>query len=171
MRAFSLTRASIVGVSLGGWLALDYATRRPECVARLVLLCPGGVGRQKNFLLKAFPLLLLGRWGRRKMHEMVLGRAPANPSLQMRAFGEFVSLIFANFYPRLMKLPIFSDEALKRLTMPVLAILGGKDVLLDSTQTKRRLERDVPRADVHYLPEAGHYIRDQTQTVVEFLRG
>ena len=66
---------------------------------------------------------------------------------------------------------LFSDEALKRLTMPVLAILGGKDVLLDSTQTKRRLERDVPRADVHYLPEAGHYIRDQTQTVVEFLRG
>jgi len=170
MRGLSLTRASIVGVSLGGWLALDYATRRPDRVECLALLCPAGVGGQKNFLLKAFPLLFLGRWGRRKMREMVLGRAPGDPSPAMRAFGDFVSLIFENFRPRMTKLPIFGDDALKRLTMPVLAILGGKDVLLDSATTKRRLEHNLPRAEIRFLPEAGHLLREQTATILEFLR-
>lgn len=55
--ALGIARAAFVGTSLGGWLALDYATRRPERVDRLALLCPGGVGRQKRGWL--FRALLL----------------------------------------------------------------------------------------------------------------
>lgn len=58
MRGLDLTRVSLVGVSLGGWLALDYAMRRPEQVMRLALLSTGDVGRRKTgVLFKAAPLL------------------------------------------------------------------------------------------------------------------
>lgn len=45
--ALALERVSIAGISLGGWLALDYGTRRPHRAERIAVLCPGGIGRQK----------------------------------------------------------------------------------------------------------------------------
>ena len=171
MRALSLTRASIVGVSLGGWLALDYATRRPERVEQAALLCPSGVGRQKmGIVFRLIVLRMLGAWGRRKAREMVLGRAAADVPRGNQHFADFVSLIFAHFRPRMGKVPIVSDEALKRLTMPVMLIVGGRDALLDSDESKRRLERSLPCLTVRFLPEAGHLLRDQTTPILEFLR-
>ena len=170
LKALSISQTSIVGVSLGGWLALDYGTRRPQRVARLALICPGGVGRQKiAIVMKTIALRLCGSWGTRRARETVLGRRPAATSPAARYFMEFLSLIHENFRPRIVRLPIFSDEALKRLTMPLMAIVGSKDVLLDSAGTKRRLARNVPQAEIRYLPEAGHFITGQTAAILEFL--
>lgn len=41
------TAALVGGVSLGGWLATDYAIRRTGRVQRLALRAPGGIGRQR----------------------------------------------------------------------------------------------------------------------------
>ena len=110
LQALALARASLVGVSLGGWLALDYATRRPDRVESLAVLCPAGVGRQKiSIVFKTLGLRMLGAWGRRKAAELVLGRAPANRSPAVQYFPEFFSLIHKNFRPRMVKLPIFPD--------------------------------------------------------------
>jgi pimeloyl-ACP methyl ester carboxylesterase len=172
MQALSLTQVSMAGVSLGGWLALDYATRRPDRVERLVVLSPGGVGRQKiGIILKTIVLRMCGAWGTRKLRETILGRAPAAASPAVQAFVNFVTLIHAHFRPRREKLPIFDDASLQRLTIPVMAIVGGKDVLLDSAETQRRLKRHVPHADIRYRPEAGHLIPGQTAPILESLLG
>jgi pimeloyl-ACP methyl ester carboxylesterase len=76
--ALNLTAVSIVGISLGGWLALDFAIRRSKRVASLVLIVPGGIGPQRNVLYWSVPLLLLGKWGRKKVAERILGPAPAH---------------------------------------------------------------------------------------------
>src|SRR5262249_48241241 len=142
----------------------------PERVERVAVLCPGGIGRQKvGIVLATIVLRRCGAWGKRKLLERILGRFPADPPPAARAFIEFVTLIHQHFCPRMVKLPVFSNDALRRLKMPVLAIVGGRDVLLDSAETKSRLERHAPKAEALYLPEAGHFIPNQTGKVMGFL--
>jgi pimeloyl-ACP methyl ester carboxylesterase len=127
----------MVGVSLGGWLALDYATRRPERVDRVAVLCPGGIGRQKvGIVFAMIALRMCGAWGRRELSELIPGRLPADPTPPVRAFMNFVSLIQEHYRPCRVKLPVLPDDALRRLGMPVLAIVGARDVLFDSAETR-----------------------------------
>ncbi|MFG1703081.1 alpha/beta fold hydrolase [Nonomuraea sp. M3C6] len=174
LAGLGLERVSIAGVSLGGWMALDFATRWPDRVERLVLTCPSGIGHQRWLpVLGAAALMLLGgARGRRRAMHLILG--PASPSAPEAApmageFAEYALLIHKTFRPRRGKLPIFPDAALRRLTMPLLVIAGGRDRLLDSYDTRRRLARTVPGADVRLLAEAGHLLPAHTQEITDFL--
>lgn len=170
LAALKIERAAFTGISLGGWLAGDYAARRPGRVTQLALLCPAGIGRNKNFLLRVLPLLFLGEWGRRKMRDMVIGDMPAGEATppQFGQFIEMMTLIGAHIRPRIVKIPLLSDAQIAALP-PTLAIVGGKDVLIDSDDTKRRLEVNSPRTRVIYLPEAKHFIPGQSQAILDFL--
>jgi pimeloyl-ACP methyl ester carboxylesterase len=162
-----LDRVAVTGASLGGWLALDYATRRPDRVERLVLLCPGGVGRQKvGFLVKALLYKPFGQWGVRRSIKAVAGVDPTT----MPEVAEYLTLMFTHFLPRRDRLPVFPDEVLRRLTMPVLVIVGGRDAMFDSSDTAERVKRTVPHATVTLLPDVAHAILGQTRPILDFLR-
>ena len=169
--ALGMSRASFVGMSLGGWLALDYAVRRPGRAERLALICPAGIGRQKNFLLRAAPLMLLGPWGLRKARELVFGPAPKELPESVRPLMTLMGLIGREFRPRVVKIPVIPDQGLASLAMPVLAIVGGKDVLIDSVETRDRLTRQAPNAQVVFLPEGRHFLPGQTARIASFLTG
>jgi pimeloyl-ACP methyl ester carboxylesterase len=170
LASLQVPTASFIGVSLGGYLALDYATRRPERVDSLVLMNAGGVGRHRNILIWALPLLMLGPWGRRKMLERIGGPIPKVLPPEAQAVLDLSAMIFQHFKPRTEALPQISDLALRRLAMPVFAILGGKDVFVDNQGTKARLEASVPKLKMRYLPEGRHFVPDQSDEIVGFLR-
>jgi pimeloyl-ACP methyl ester carboxylesterase len=164
---FGLDQAAITGASLGGWLALDYATRRPHRVERLALLCPGGIGRQKvGFVVKALLYKPFGEWGMRRSIKAVAGVDPRT----MPEVADYLTLTFTHFLPRRDRLPVFPDETLRKLTMPTLVIAGTEDAMLDSHDTAKRLRNAVPHAKVVLLPGVAHSIIGQTQPVLDFLR-
>lgn len=117
--------AGLVGTSLGGWLALDYASRRPGVARALALICPAGIGRQKNFLLRAAPFLLLGPWGKRKIREMVFGPPPRQLPAELLLIADLMEEVGSAIKPRIVEIPRLTDENLRRLAMPLLAIVGG----------------------------------------------
>ena len=166
---------SIVGISLGGWIATDFAIRRPDRVERLVLLCPGGFGREKismlELLLIILPLLAFGPWGRRKAMQIMLGGEALPASRAARAVADFMSLISLHFRHNLAKVTRFEDEALRRITRPLLLIVGGRDAMIDSTETRNRVTTNIATAQIEYLADAGHALFGYTKTVDTFLRG
>ena len=170
LKGLGLERTSMVGESLGGWLALAWATRRPEAVERLALIVPGGLSSQLKFLYTVMPLLLLGPWGARKAWELIYGRARPARSEEAREFFRFVALIGKHCRPRLENLPKFADASLKRLTMPVFAILGGRDVLVDPSAARRRLESLLPDVKIDYRPDSPHVTQNRAAPILAFLR-
>ena len=53
--------------------------------------------------------------------------------------------------------------------MPVLAILGGQDVIFDSRPSSAVWSETSPHAEIRFIPDAGHFIPRQTQAVLDFL--
>ena len=163
-------KAAMVGISLGGWLALDFAIRRPGKVSQMVVMCPAGVGKQKNsFFFKALFFMMMGQWGKNKLRQIVMGKPSGQSSDGLNTYMDFVSLIQKHFKPRVVRFSSFTDDMLKSLIMPVLGIVGKEDVFFDSLQTKARMEQHIPNIKIIYYSDMGHIITGQTALIFEFL--
>ncbi|MDK8183350.1 alpha/beta hydrolase [Paenibacillus sp. UMB4589-SE434] len=171
IHALKLSSCSIVAMSLGSWMALSFATTYPEKVDHLVLLCPGGLAREKaSFLWKAIFFSLLGKWG--QLQTLKLVGAGHISSSSLSGLGEdppFASLVFKYFRPRTAKMPLFSDQSLHQLTMPILMLFGDSDQLLPASKSMNRLKPFAQQAEIELLPDTGHLIVNQADRILKFL--
>ena len=163
--ALKIDKATLIGMSQGGWTALKFTTHAPARVSRLVLMTPGGVvPGGMSFLVKAVLLSLLGEWGTRRVVRSLFGSQPIPDGVE-----DIIVLIMRNFKPRVGVLPIFSDEELQRLTMPTLLLGGTQDALFDLGKVAARMRRLVPHLEVIITPGAGHALLNTTGCVMSFL--
>jgi pimeloyl-ACP methyl ester carboxylesterase len=163
--ALKVERASLIGLSQGGWTALKFATSQPERVDKLVLLTPGGITPDRiSFALQAIPLSFLGRWGIKRINRMVFGSQPIPAEI-----NEATTLIMTHFKHRIGVLPIFSDEELQRLTMPTLLLIGKEDALRDAEKVAERIRKLVPKITAKIIPHAGHVLYNTPSQVMPFL--
>ena len=163
--ALSIDRASIVGISLGAWLGTKFAIKYSDKVDKLVLLCPAGIGTQKkSFIFKFLFYSLLGEKGIDKLYYKINGDKPI-PDIML----SYQKLIAKHFNFRKVTIPIFSDNELKKLTMPVALFVGGKDVMLHSEKTANRLGSLLNHAEINFIQEEGHSIINQGNEIRKFL--
>ncbi|HBZ6548198.1 TPA: alpha/beta hydrolase [Clostridium perfringens] len=163
--ALSIDRASIVGISLGAWLGTKFAIKYSDKVDKLVLLCPAGIGTQKkSFIFKFLFYSLLGEKGIDKLYYKINGDKPI-PDIML----SYQKLIAKHFNFRRVTIPIFSDNELKKLTMPVALFVGGKDVMLHSEKTANRLGLLLNHAEINFIQEEGHSIVNHGNEIRKFL--
>lgn len=162
----SITKAVVIGASLGAWLAAKFAIRYPEKIDKLVLLCPAGIGTQnKNIIFAALFYMLFGENGIRKLFKKINGNVDM-PEIMLK----FQILIGKNFNIRKEHIPIFSDDEIRCLTMPVFLFVGAKDIMLHSMETADRMKKLVPNARINILPDGGHSIINLTDTIFEQIK-
>jgi pimeloyl-ACP methyl ester carboxylesterase len=166
LAALEVNKATLVGISQGAWTALKFAVARPDHVERLVLICPGGIVPDKlSFLLRALPLSLLGRWGAKRLAQMIYANQPL-PAGTLDA----TVMVMRHFKARVGVLPIFTDEELRRLTMPTLLLGGGRDALRDNHKIATRLSQLLPDLRVTIIPEGGHALLNTKGYIMNFLQ-
>lgn len=123
-RELNVARASVVGISLGGYIALKFASAHPQLVEKLVLLCPAGVAAQKpSFMLLVLVLMPFGDWGHRRLMRIISHKQ----DLPEEAVS-YTRLMGKNFNPRMETIPLFSDAELRTLHMPVDLIVVPRPV-------------------------------------------
>ena len=164
--ALSINKASIVGISLGGWLGAKFAIKYSDKVEKLVLLCPSGIGPQKkSFIFKFLFYSLFGEKGIDKLYYKINGDKSI-PEIMLN----YQKLIAKHFNFRKVTIPIFSDNELRKLTMPVALFVGGKDVMLHSEKTASRLGSLLNHAEINFIQEEGHSIVNQGNEIRKFLK-
>jgi pimeloyl-ACP methyl ester carboxylesterase len=165
LNALKLEAVTIIGLSQGAWTALKFAVSQPERVTALVVLSPGGITPDKlSFVVRALPLLLLGRWGIKRINRMVLAGQSVPAEVE-----EAMTVLMTHFKVRVGALPIFSDTELRRLTMPVQLVMGAQDVLRDAEKITARMKQLVPHLTATIIPEAGHALVNARTYILPFL--
>jgi pimeloyl-ACP methyl ester carboxylesterase len=158
MDRLGLAQADIVGCSIGGWIAAELATKSPERVRRLVLVCPEGVkvgpaDRLDIPDIYAMPDEELERISYHDAAQMRLDTSRlSDDELAIRVRNrETTALLVWEPYMHNPKL----RHRLHRVTAPTLFVRGESDGLV-SADYVAAYARLLPNARVETIGEAGH---------------
>lgn len=145
---------TLVGHSLGGWIAMRYAAQEPQRVQHLILMNTAGIyyegtERQRELFqlesVKDTDRLLNHLWLRYPWYFR-----PFSPfifqDLVRRKVPDIVRLITQDD---------FMNSSLRRLIMPV-SILWGMDDRLISPESLAIMQREIPKVSITRIDRCGH---------------
>lgn len=164
LAALEVTEAQIVGCSYGGWLALCHHIRHPGRTAALTLVDPAGFAEAgRRFFAWAIAGGMAG-----------MAPAPFRPRLARLVGngaildGELMRLGRASTgFRRALPVPhVLSDDALRRVRVPTLFLLGAHSALHDSRRVAARVGGLVPSARVEIVPGTGHALPSERPELV-----
>ncbi len=155
--ALHLRRVCLVGMSFGGWLALNYAMSAQDRVEKLVLLSPGGfLPMVTQFNLRGMLMVLVptrvsvnsfmhwlgftGIGARSVLDLMYLGLK------HFRVPGETARI----------RPTVFSDDELGTVRAPTLLLIGDHEVISDPAKALARARRLIPDFQGELVPRSRH---------------
>ncbi|MGH9845031.1 MAG: alpha/beta fold hydrolase [Blastocatellia bacterium] len=155
-------RATIVGESFGGTIAMQFAIRFPEMVERLIVVnsFPRFRPRWKIYTAATFAPIVppkftwLLRRGANKLGLMLDGVG----SEDRRRFFQVVRSVKTEGYARRLRLVAELDieNRLSEIQAPTLFIAGTKDYLVKSVREALAMAARMPNAGVKIIEGAGH---------------
>jgi pimeloyl-ACP methyl ester carboxylesterase len=158
--ALNLPRVHLVGLSYGGWVALNQARRSPGCLASVTAVDPvGSIGRGKaTFLPRIAPDAFLASVFKsdpalhRLLRVLNNGAMPEAPLLELSIAG---LRTFRGKQPMPKRM---GDEDLRAIVSPVLLLFGGRSPVNRAHKAALRSRDLIPNAIADVLPDVGHMI-------------
>ena len=172
-----IDRATVIGQSYGGGVALQFAYQFPERCERLVLVDAGGLGREVSWLLRlvtlpgaeyVLPALFLAPvrdWGNSILSFLKDRGIRSDRATEMwRSFGSLTDPANRAAFVRTMRAVIEPGgqavSAMDRLylaeEMPTLIMWGDKDRIIPPSHAHQAHDA-MPRSRLEIVPGVGHF--------------
>lgn len=192
LTVLGIDTVTVVGHSLGGGVAMQFAYQFPERTERLMLLSPGGLGPEVIPLLRAVTLPFAGVW----LDALTLPPVRLPGVLMMRALrhcpltysrdlGELADMyqhladpatraafrqVVSSIIDWRGQIVTMADRAYLTERMPLCIVWGADDFVIPVRHADTAA-RIAPRARIEVLADCGHFPhRDHPRRVVSILR-
>jgi pimeloyl-ACP methyl ester carboxylesterase len=189
-----IERATVVGQSLGGGVAMQLAYQHPELCERLVLAASGGLGREVSWILRLFalpaaeylmPILFPGGLRDRgnQLGAFLSDRGIRAPRLaeMWRAYASLTEPECRHAFVRTLRAVIdpggqavcADDRLYLAAAIPTLILWGARDDIIPVEHAHRAHER-MPGSRLEIFEEAGHFLHAEepqrfARVVAEFI--
>jgi pimeloyl-ACP methyl ester carboxylesterase len=157
-----LDRAHLLGVSIGGWTATNMAVRRPGRAASLTLLDPVMTFAPIPIrtMLGVVPMGIprVPEAYRRRILKWISGGADVDDSVPVAAL---IDAGATDFVLRTPMPKLFTEDQLRALDVPVLALIAGRSVIHDAARAAATARKLLPHGQVELWPDASHAINGE----------
>ncbi|MFD6068786.1 MULTISPECIES: alpha/beta fold hydrolase [Amycolatopsis] len=144
-------KVHLAGVSRGGWLALNLATRTTDRIAGVVTIEAAGFGViDRSFIWWSFReifLWFLPKW---------LLRLVASGDPDVRHTVRPLLFAALKYKQRLPEMHLFSDEELSAIDVPTRILVAERSVILRAREVAARLGSLNPHIEVEVVPKTTH---------------
>lgn len=175
MDAAGLREADMIGVSMGGWVALRIAAERPERVRRLVLVSSAGLQYGTELTETSFSATNLDELRASfALQSDRLGWLPDFILRDMLRRSRQKAWVTRRSMRSMLAGDDLLDRKLERVRMPVLLVWGTNDRIVPFTLAAA-MQREMPQARLVALEGCGHLAiiecrGEAMEAIVRFLR-
>ncbi|MBI4774617.1 MAG: alpha/beta hydrolase [Deltaproteobacteria bacterium] len=167
-------RPVLVGVSLGGWIAVEHALHYPRRTSGLCLIAPGGLDSQipveeLTELRKAFDFSTPEEY-RKLINERILTTPRWIPEFVAHAAVDRASRGGHHAILRNLRPDDWVGDRITELNIPIALIWGKRDRVF-SFQSALRIQRKLSRARLFPIENSGHsYLMENREETIGVLR-
>jgi pimeloyl-ACP methyl ester carboxylesterase len=168
----SISKTHVVGLSRGGWLALNLAIHAPQRLDRIVLLSPAASFVSLNKFFKAVSATAMRIRLRSVLKAALYSWVTPGFKINPVYTEQFcLGLYFwnwevnANGYSGVMP-SAFSAEELSQVHIPILMLIGDHD-RLNRSETIEQARQTIPQIEAEIVPNAGHLLSMEQPRIVD----
>jgi len=161
-----IEKAHLAGVSLGGWLALNFAIHSPGRADQVVMLDPAASFAKMTviWLCHSFVPFMVHptRQGLIRYFRWMTRGYRVNP-----LWGELMLLGILNARPQPpIRATPFSDVQLRSVHVPTLVLIGGRSVIYNPQRALRRAMELLPDVQAEIIPDTSHALTEERSELV-----
>ncbi|WP_326552277.1 alpha/beta fold hydrolase [Micromonospora sp. NBC_01813] len=154
-------RIHLLGLSIGGWTAMNLAVHRPEKIASVMLLDPVLVFADLSWqaIVRSIPASV--RWFPRSWRDGFASWTANDAPVDDVPVAQMIEAGMQTYALKLSAPRRLTDEELTRVRTPTLALLAGQSRMHDTAEAAQVADSALPEATVIVYPEASHAINGE----------